>query len=599
MARSSKSSSLCKKATAETKPKSNKALAPSGKHDSLKQKKVVRELNKNDILFGRGNTVAKLPGNENFRIIIWAHKREYNRADNRNKTWIAGNILDKIAQLDPPGHVYEAAKGGGYSLVPRARAVEKACQALRERKNTEPAGYKEYLKEMNWKGSTDVVDDNDADAPEEKNENFNKNGSLSSCMKIGRDSTAKASIRKSSKNTFSSFKKKSVSSLMRAKTNSWPPKVRPVLQSKKNLPRRNEKRQLAKKASAANNKAQKASVVVSTPLSARVKLVDVVSPVGLQKRVAAKNKVTQLTHSTSDDGRRESLPYGEAILCFDAEEKDKPTEVKIDRRDKNTDCVQEPTRQQRSSDNTLWNDPQGSIDAAGDQKSIQVTPKKKQDLAENQSGSLAKLSDPDGIYSSYEGNAKANLHSEDGSIEDFPLKIDYFQASSILADENGILTGEIPRLGSPLECQHGDDVGRLDEMFASIPPAMTAFTSGIFSGSLCAGDIDHHYTPNHMVGEKNTLCEPLISMVPQLTLPHTRSPPSKISREDLSPNTVALDLFGAEQPPKLFATHSLSGTVIEPPALYASHSLSMDFQVDQHQDRQLLLPISIPDTTNR
>lgn len=72
-------------------------------------------------------------------------------ARNADKKGIAEEILKKIASLDPPGRVYEQANKddakGLFVVVPLSRAIEKTCQALRERKSVKPTGYDQHRKD--------------------------------------------------------------------------------------------------------------------------------------------------------------------------------------------------------------------------------------------------------------------------------------------------------------------------------------------------------------------------------------------------------------------------------------------------------------------
>ena len=123
-------------------------------------------LNCHDILLGRGNGVARTKGNMHFRCVVWDHKKLYRQAPNTEKQAIAENVLNLIGSLDPPGRVLELlprstvltggntkedieGQNGMFAVVSKARAIEKACQALRELKCSTPLGYEEYRKRKN------------------------------------------------------------------------------------------------------------------------------------------------------------------------------------------------------------------------------------------------------------------------------------------------------------------------------------------------------------------------------------------------------------------------------------------------------------------
>ena len=115
----------------------------------------------------------------NFRRIVWDHRKIYARSKNEHKMSIAKSILHQISALDPPGRVLEVVPAENlpsnqdgnngtktmddksqedepktlgsesptlYRTVPNARAIEKTCQALRERKAIRPLGYESYKK---------------------------------------------------------------------------------------------------------------------------------------------------------------------------------------------------------------------------------------------------------------------------------------------------------------------------------------------------------------------------------------------------------------------------------------------------------------------
>ena len=88
---------------------------------------------------GRGNKVGKCPGNLNFRRVCWKHKARYLKSYKEEKSRIASEVLDEIQKLDPPGRFLEM-HGNFYVVVHPARALEKTCQLLREKKVKKPEG---------------------------------------------------------------------------------------------------------------------------------------------------------------------------------------------------------------------------------------------------------------------------------------------------------------------------------------------------------------------------------------------------------------------------------------------------------------------------
>ena len=61
---------------------------------------ISQQINPYDVLVGRGNGVAKNPGNQHFRCLIWDTKDEYQTTSNVNKTSIAQRrVLDVLTML--------------------------------------------------------------------------------------------------------------------------------------------------------------------------------------------------------------------------------------------------------------------------------------------------------------------------------------------------------------------------------------------------------------------------------------------------------------------------------------------------------------------
>jgi hypothetical protein len=98
----------------------------------------IIEPNDSDVLLGRGNGTATRPGNINFRNIIWEHRQEYCEAGRFDKVFVATKVLKAVASLDPPGRFMKMKESGTYYVVDDERALEKICQALREKTMTGP-----------------------------------------------------------------------------------------------------------------------------------------------------------------------------------------------------------------------------------------------------------------------------------------------------------------------------------------------------------------------------------------------------------------------------------------------------------------------------
>jgi hypothetical protein len=95
------------------------------------------ELRKTDVLLGRGNGVATYPGNLAFRRIVWARRPHYEKSIRNEKRKVAALVVQEVQALDPPGRFVVAFKRG-HVVVSATRALEKTCQALREKKISMP-----------------------------------------------------------------------------------------------------------------------------------------------------------------------------------------------------------------------------------------------------------------------------------------------------------------------------------------------------------------------------------------------------------------------------------------------------------------------------
>ena len=124
------------------------------------------DLNAYDVLVGRGNGVARNPGNRFFRCVVWNAKEDYCNASNPDKIRIAqqqvldvikargGRVLEKLTYnrssgtpSNKPKNKNDHEEGSYYLLVPKSRALEKTCQALREKGAKPPDGYQDFCQE--------------------------------------------------------------------------------------------------------------------------------------------------------------------------------------------------------------------------------------------------------------------------------------------------------------------------------------------------------------------------------------------------------------------------------------------------------------------
>ena len=86
-------------------------------------------------VLGKGNGINSLPGNLRFRKIIVKYKPLYAATPRSMKGTVAEMVINEIACLDPPGRFLEPQADQQFREVSRKRAIEKTCQALREKKN--------------------------------------------------------------------------------------------------------------------------------------------------------------------------------------------------------------------------------------------------------------------------------------------------------------------------------------------------------------------------------------------------------------------------------------------------------------------------------
>jgi hypothetical protein len=102
--------------------------------------KIIEDLTSTDVLLGRGNGVAGFVGNQNFRKLVWSQKDAYASAYRNEKGVVAVRVMRLVAQQDPPGRFVERIGPNHFFEVDESKALEKTCQALREKKNKRPPG---------------------------------------------------------------------------------------------------------------------------------------------------------------------------------------------------------------------------------------------------------------------------------------------------------------------------------------------------------------------------------------------------------------------------------------------------------------------------
>lgn len=93
----------------------------------------IREINNNDVLCGRGGVTNVHLGNKAFRLMVKEFQSKYVHAKKKEKIDVAGKIVEKVRNLDPPGRFLKKCVPTGYWLdIGDMQAKEKTMQALRE-----------------------------------------------------------------------------------------------------------------------------------------------------------------------------------------------------------------------------------------------------------------------------------------------------------------------------------------------------------------------------------------------------------------------------------------------------------------------------------
>jgi len=98
-----------------------------------------------DVVLGKGNGINSLPGNLKFRQLIQKYRTLYLETERMKKAAIAELVLNEIARLEPAGRFLEPLSGNErFKEVSRKRALEKTCQALREKTKTSQLGHEQH-----------------------------------------------------------------------------------------------------------------------------------------------------------------------------------------------------------------------------------------------------------------------------------------------------------------------------------------------------------------------------------------------------------------------------------------------------------------------
>lgn len=99
---------------------------------------IVHQPHRHDVLCGRGGGINSHPGNQTFRNWVREKKEAYNLAANKiEKAKVSRDVLDQVANLDPPGRFLQREELPGESgpvwvEIDDMKAMAKTSQALRE-----------------------------------------------------------------------------------------------------------------------------------------------------------------------------------------------------------------------------------------------------------------------------------------------------------------------------------------------------------------------------------------------------------------------------------------------------------------------------------
>lgn len=85
---------------------------------------------------GRGKRISEWPGNIHFRQVINKYRDEYHQCSRKEKVKVANSVLEDITAIG--GRFLHQIKGDKWEEVDYERAIEKACQALREKEKSRP-----------------------------------------------------------------------------------------------------------------------------------------------------------------------------------------------------------------------------------------------------------------------------------------------------------------------------------------------------------------------------------------------------------------------------------------------------------------------------
>ena len=134
------------------RPQSQDQLNFSSIKDLIKpiQMSPVYNLNRNDVLGGKGKGVQAYPGNIQFRNFINQRRDEYIvLKKNKDKNDLALQIMNEVTSLDPPGRfLVEDPSGAMFHELGRDKVLAKIKQALREKREVKLSMNKQQSKSV-------------------------------------------------------------------------------------------------------------------------------------------------------------------------------------------------------------------------------------------------------------------------------------------------------------------------------------------------------------------------------------------------------------------------------------------------------------------
>merc|ERR1712151_683204 len=107
-----------------------------GSSNNINSKLIVKQLNPNDVLCGRGSGPNDYSGNIKFRALVMDRRDEYLSTSNRaSKAKVAREIVEYVKRMNPPGRFLEQVEGSGvnnngknsplWRIVSEEKALEK------------------------------------------------------------------------------------------------------------------------------------------------------------------------------------------------------------------------------------------------------------------------------------------------------------------------------------------------------------------------------------------------------------------------------------------------------------------------------------------